>query len=262
MAEIRLICPGCAAEYRLPEGAIPPSGREVECSACGRVWQAEAPRPVPLDLGDFAAAPAPAVQPLPPAASRLPASVLDILREEVEHERRLRAAEAEGRQPPVAAPAAESGGASDPETDWPATTVTLPAGAARGMIAAPQPQPDPQVDHGIIAPPPPPPVIRHAPPPAAEAAAVASPRAVPQRAAAADSSAERQPALPGRPRSEAKRAGFGLAVMLAAAALALYLLAPNLAQSGNPAGQRLMELRQEVDRGRLWLQDQADGLFG
>ena len=42
MAEIRLICPGCGAEYRVPETAIPPDGREVECSACGKIWHAEA----------------------------------------------------------------------------------------------------------------------------------------------------------------------------------------------------------------------------
>ena len=40
MAEIRLICPGCAAEYLLPEGTIPARGRQVECTACGQVWQA------------------------------------------------------------------------------------------------------------------------------------------------------------------------------------------------------------------------------
>ncbi|MFN3526759.1 MAG: MJ0042-type zinc finger domain-containing protein, partial [Paracoccus sp. (in: a-proteobacteria)] len=29
MSEISLICPACDAEYRLPEAAIPPAGREV-----------------------------------------------------------------------------------------------------------------------------------------------------------------------------------------------------------------------------------------
>ncbi|MCS5600958.1 MAG: zinc-ribbon domain-containing protein, partial [Paracoccus sp.] len=38
---MRLICPGCDAEYRIPEKAIPPEGREVECSDCGRVWHGE-----------------------------------------------------------------------------------------------------------------------------------------------------------------------------------------------------------------------------
>lgn len=43
--------------------------------------------------------------------------------------------------------------------------------------------------------------------------------------------------------------GFGLAVMLACAALALYALAPRL----SPQDGLLMSWRQEVDRGRLWL---------
>ena len=35
MAEFKLICPGCRAEYALPPDAIPQGGREVECPACG-----------------------------------------------------------------------------------------------------------------------------------------------------------------------------------------------------------------------------------
>lgn len=267
MAEIRLICPGCAAEYRLPSDAIPASGREVECSACGHMWQARPPQPAPLDLGDFVAprgkaaedGPRDQLRPIPPAATRLPSSVLDILRGEVEHERRLRAAEAEaqGRQPPVAAPAdaAEAGATAEAEPDWPATTVTMPTAGTRALITAPPPAPRarpelrPSPNGAAEAPPPPPaaaPVIRHAAPPASTAAA-------PPRSPAPAEGADARP----RARPDAKRAGFGLAVMLGAAALALYLLAPNLAQNGGPIGQRLMELRHEVDRGRLWLQDQT-----
>ncbi|SCY48536.1 zinc-ribbon domain-containing protein [Paracoccus tibetensis] len=276
MAEIRLICPGCAAEYRLPSDAIPPTGREVECSACGHLWQARPPQPAPLDLGDFAAPRAePArdgareqLRPIPPAAARLPSSVLDILRGEVEHERRLRAAEAEaqGRQPPVAAPAAEaeSGAAAEAEPDWPATTVTMPAGGTRELITGPQhanPQPAtrarpaPRPEQALEAAPPAPPaaapVIRHAAPPVSVAAE--APRSPAYGGPANAGPAEPRP----RARPDAQRTGFGLAVMLGAAALALYLLAPNLAQNGGPIGQRLMELRHEVDRGRLWLQDQT-----
>lgn len=45
MGEIRLICPGCEAEYRLPADAIPATGREVECTACGHVWLAHPDAP-------------------------------------------------------------------------------------------------------------------------------------------------------------------------------------------------------------------------
>ena len=33
-----LSCPSCAKTYRTPSSAIPPGGRDVQCSACGCVW--------------------------------------------------------------------------------------------------------------------------------------------------------------------------------------------------------------------------------
>lgn len=35
---MRLICPNCDAEYEVDDGAIPPEGRDVQCSACGHAW--------------------------------------------------------------------------------------------------------------------------------------------------------------------------------------------------------------------------------
>lgn len=57
------------------------------------------------------------------------------------------------------------------------------------------------------------------------------------------------PPPPATGRSGGFASGFGLAVMLACAALALYALAPRL----SPQDGLLMSWRQEVDRGRLWL---------
>lgn len=251
MSEMRLICPGCEAEYRLPPDAIPALGREVECSGCGHVWMAKRADAAParLDLGDFAAAdPAPGPA-LPPPSSRLPADVLDILREEVEHERRLREGDGGAMLPAVRTPPPED------DADWPATTITdaeqrrpaLPA-AAPALTGRADPQPlraqTPRlITRPLSAPPsqpepqparPAPQVIRHDPPPA------------PRR----------------KGRGGAYRAGFGLSLMVAASCVALYLLAPGLAASDSPFGDRLMELRQEVDRGRLWLQAQARDLTG
>lgn len=133
MGEIRLICPGCEAEYRLPGDAIPATGREVECTACGHVWMA---RPEathdPEDAGEGADGPGvglrwwpagsdtddedgadedgddpalgPGLEALPAGGGEatpgvaglhraLPDDVLSILRDEVEHERRARMAE-------------------------------------------------------------------------------------------------------------------------------------------------------------------------
>lgn len=35
---MRLICPNCGAQYEVPEGAVPETGRDVECSNCGETW--------------------------------------------------------------------------------------------------------------------------------------------------------------------------------------------------------------------------------
>jgi len=37
-SKMRLVCPSCAAEYEVDGGAIPPEGRDVQCSNCGHTW--------------------------------------------------------------------------------------------------------------------------------------------------------------------------------------------------------------------------------
>nr|WP_295046242.1 zinc-ribbon domain-containing protein [uncultured Paracoccus sp.] len=222
MAEIRLICPGCAAEYRVPDTAIPPGGREVECSACGNVWHSAAP----LDLAEFQALPA-AEPPadLPPPSRRLPDSVLDILREEVEHERRARAAE--GTE---AAPAPRASG--DPE--WPATTITRHFDAKPTEAVLPDlPQPMP---------------------PAPDLPEISEPAPVIRESVVRESVPAVRVVPPRKPGGY--RMGFGLAVMLAAGVVAVYLLAPRLADQGG-LGNGMMQLRAGLDGARLWLQDRA-----
>ena len=249
MAEIRLICPGCAAEYRVPDSAIPPEGREVECSACGKVWHST-PR---LDLSDFQAPLAESPAELPRLNRRLPDSVLDILRDEVEHERRARAAE----HTDLPAPAATAPRLmADPE--WPATTITRhsdPRPAEPAPAAAPEPLPSPP-----------------APTPAVEAqsfptrAAKAQPAPMPVPPADAEPDAPAQPDLPAVVPAPAPSgrggygAGFALALMLAAGLVALYLLAPRLADQG-AVGERLMDLRADLDQARLRLQNRANVLI-
>ncbi|MCZ0962757.1 zinc-ribbon domain-containing protein [Paracoccus benzoatiresistens] len=252
MAEIRLICPGCAAEYRLPRTAIPPEGREVECSACGHVWHATV-QPAGLAPGnDLPPPPAPADGP-PRLSRRLPDTVLDILRDEVEHERRLRAAE-EGTPPPPP-PAAAPLRAADPE--WPATTITtsiIPHVAPEPAEAAPlRPQPE------LIVPP-----EAHAQPVIPETKAAPQPaRPLLRKEIAARPERPVPPApvlvLVPRPARRGYAVGFGLAVTLAAACVALYLLAPALSGQG-AFGDGVMQLRGQVDEARLWLQDRAAGL--
>ena len=35
---MRLICPNCEAQYEVPDDAIPPGGRDVQCSNCQQTW--------------------------------------------------------------------------------------------------------------------------------------------------------------------------------------------------------------------------------
>ncbi|WP_164880005.1 zinc-ribbon domain-containing protein [Paenirhodobacter ferrireducens] len=35
---MRLICPNCGAQYEVDDAVIPEAGRDVQCSACGRLW--------------------------------------------------------------------------------------------------------------------------------------------------------------------------------------------------------------------------------
>ncbi|WP_134724441.1 zinc-ribbon domain-containing protein [Paracoccus luteus] len=75
---MRLVCPRCGAQYEIDAAAIPPQGRDVECSSCDHVWRATRP----FD---------PAAR---PTLSRpLNDSVLDILRQEAARELEARAAE-------------------------------------------------------------------------------------------------------------------------------------------------------------------------
>lgn len=233
MAEIRLICPGCAAEYRVPDSAVPPEGREVECSACGKVWHAT----TRLALADFQARAAVDPSNDPPRLNRrLPDSVLDILRDEVEHERRARAVEDGETAPPEPQPAPRPG----PDPEWPATTITRhfdpkPLGAT---LTEPEPERPAPVQPAKLRPAP---MVAERPVPTTARQAT-----VPQPQAA------RKPGGYG--------AGFGLALMLAGGVAALYLLAPTVAGQGN-FGEGLMELRGGVDQARLWLQDRAAALI-
>lgn len=238
MAEIRLVCPGCAAEYRLSDAAIPSQGREVECSACGHVWHAAPPTQrltlaQALPPAQEPSAPDPSRTTFPagnaPALSRaLPSSVLDILRDEVEHERRARAAETEGQDTRAAVSPAPDAPRTLADPDWPATTITRhidpkPAEAAPAIPANPAARP-------ATAP------RRHEP--AHEIRPVPAPVTGRQRYAA----------------------GFGLSIALAATCVGLYAVAPMLADHG-ALGEAIVDARAQADEIRLWLQNQADLLL-
>lgn len=51
---MRIICPGCRAEYAIPDNAVPAAGREVQCAACTHAWY-QLPAASPQDPPPFAA---------------------------------------------------------------------------------------------------------------------------------------------------------------------------------------------------------------
>ncbi len=117
---MRLTCPSCGAQYEVPDDVIPDDGRDVQCSNCGNTWfQAPDTSNTPEAMAAAAAAPKDAVwhpevesdiadrpsvnqkptpgstpPPAPPKRRELDPSIADILREEAEHETRSREAEA------------------------------------------------------------------------------------------------------------------------------------------------------------------------
>jgi predicted Zn finger-like uncharacterized protein len=115
---MRLICPNCDAQYEVDDAAIPPAGRDVQCSSCGHAWfqtQADpdraadpnlaAPAPEWIDpdgaaqgdaLTDEQPSPGPVVPEdnIGPRRRGLDDSVLAVLREEAARETAVRRAEA------------------------------------------------------------------------------------------------------------------------------------------------------------------------
>ena len=109
---MRLVCPGCGAQYEIDAALLPETGRDVQCSACGHVWfqyrddtarrtQQDArdtddrddtpPEPATGSETDLAGAP-----PQPRARQRgVDPDVLDVLRQEAAYEADQRKREAE-----------------------------------------------------------------------------------------------------------------------------------------------------------------------
>jgi predicted Zn finger-like uncharacterized protein len=166
---MRLICPNCDAQYEVAESAIPESGRDVQCSACGHTWfqqSASAPAaaatagampapepthvpdavpeppiarfdpPLPEELTEIAAdEPAPEAPPAPvrsAAASRsIDESVMAVLREEAERETRAR----ESDRP-----------ALEVQEEFPLAAPVAPAATTVRRIVVHAPEPEHEVD--------------------------------------------------------------------------------------------------------------------
>jgi predicted Zn finger-like uncharacterized protein len=147
---MRLICPNCDAQYEVDAGAIPDTGRDVQCSNCGHAWfqvrdviaddlsddlyrepEPEQVAEVPAALAQTDAKEYEDEDPPPPPPIARPApvqrvldpSVLAILREEAAHEMAARKAEAAGLEmqgdlglPPPISPVVGSAAAAAAES--------------------------------------------------------------------------------------------------------------------------------------------------
>ncbi|MEM9350676.1 MAG: zinc-ribbon domain-containing protein [Pseudomonadota bacterium] len=125
---MRLVCPNCDATYEVPDSVIPPEGRDVQCSNCGKAWFFN-PNVTEDPETEVALEPEPVVEPepepepekveIPPAVPPDPpmedegdaapediptasaalqkrslnAQIADVLRQEAEYEARARAEE-------------------------------------------------------------------------------------------------------------------------------------------------------------------------
>jgi predicted Zn finger-like uncharacterized protein len=164
---MRLVCPNCEAQYEVDDSAIPASGRDVQCSACGHGWYhrpdsrpaAAAVMAAPADAAatppepaagsargpsdrPVPAEPAPSAEAAPPAGAPprrpLDASVLAVLREEALREAAARRAEARAPDlPPAGVP---DWTAADPRAT--AARAAVPQASAGLDAARPAPRRD------------------------------------------------------------------------------------------------------------------------
>ncbi|MDR7126211.1 zinc-ribbon domain-containing protein [Pseudotabrizicola sp. 4114] len=233
---MRLICPNCDAQYEVDDGAIPDAGRDVQCSNCGHAWF-QTREPVAEDLSDdlyrepepvaevpaavaqtdaedeedeapMAAPPGRAV----PVQRALDDSVLAILREEAEREMAARKAEATGIEmqgdlglpPPVspvvgsAAAAAAASAAARTDTDKRIATMKGVPGVPPRAAARRDLLPDIEEINSSLRP--------------NDMAASLVESAVPRPAASASGF----------------RSGFALVLILAAVAVLIYVMAPQI----------------------------------
>lgn len=251
---MRLVCPNCDAEYEVDISAIPDSGRDVQCSNCGHAWY-QMPLHVEEDLAAeealFDPPPAPAVvapaAPEPavpepavadPAPRQVDESVLAVLREEAARETTARRSEA---------PQIET-------QDELGLAAAVSATVAAAKAPEPEAEPDPVAARIArmkgIAPEPAKPQSRREMLPEIDeintTLRASSERRNGDAAAVADS-------LPSPRGGASFRTGFVLMILLALAIVALYVMAPKLAEQIPAAKGALDGYVAAVDGVRLWL---------
>lgn len=130
---MRLMCPNCDAEYSVDDAAIPPAGRDVQCSNCGHAWfQMHPDTEAEVEKMDapFGAAPATAAPPASPAPAQDPKPVAAGVAVQAAAPKPGAAADtgsADPAPPPVAGPDHPDGDEADEATVVHAQAAAAPA---------------------------------------------------------------------------------------------------------------------------------------
>ncbi len=263
---MRLICPNCDAQYEVDDAAIPVAGRDVQCSSCGHGWfqahpEVEAEQAAEAALHDApqsesvavaaAAVPETAVADVVPdalpQARQIDEAVLNVLREEAEREMIARRLEAEA---PIETQ-------TDLGIDDAAAAAPMAASARHiARMKGEDPDAEPEVKRELSR--------REMLPDIEEINSSLRPGDV-----AIDSDGETFEIVQ-RPRPRTGfRSGFVLMVLLAVAVVAMYVMAPRIAEQIPAARPALDGYVAAVDSARAWLDtatrrvvDSLQGLAG
>lgn len=252
---MRLICPNCDAQYEIDPDLVPPGGRDVECSSCGKLWFQTKEQPAAPNIGDDG--PILDSPELIAPSRRLNESVLAVLREESARELRARkierneAPETEALQDqlPDPAPADITPASQLPTAQLPATS--QPASrpvpdSAKVVTDRSETLPDgdlkPRHTEQVVQPAEPSDPNRQAPTENTDKIVIAEPAA----SAAATAGSGRY------------AAGFIVALAVVGGVAGLYLAAPQLPQD-SALGQIAHDLRGWADQGRMWLHENLPG---
>ncbi|RBP94294.1 putative Zn finger-like uncharacterized protein [Rhodobacter sp. 140A] len=159
---MRLICPNCGAQYEVDDAVIPEAGRDVQCSACGRLWfqkshsmleaeEGELREPLAAPEGwDIPGADAPGDTALPePAGAAEPSAALPETMPEAEDPDDAALTRALAGIAAEAAPAAgDAAAATEPEPEGPEPE---PAGVPAPAPAAAAPPQRRTLDDSLLA---------------------------------------------------------------------------------------------------------------
>ncbi|MCQ0092024.1 zinc-ribbon domain-containing protein [Roseovarius sp. M141] len=262
---MRLTCPNCGAQYEVPGDVIPQTGRDVQCSNCSNTWfQAHGDEPAPGDdVGTAQKAAQPASDAPPsgapvdtpeqtsgptdptarPGRREIDPAVASVLREEAQREKRARAAAQGGleTQPDLGL---EETSDEDRRSEVRARVASL-RGEDSSLPKTRDPAPqdiDPTSRRSLF------PDIEE----------INSSLAPGGDRAEADHRAYALPAPDGRTRF---RRGFLAAVLIAVAALLIYVFAPQLADMLPALRGVLGDYVNWIDGLRQWLDGQIAALM-